>query len=143
MVRDYKILCGIDFSEHSKRALREALLLREKFDGTLILIHVVPSLDRLGEFNFPMGFREEYEKQILYHSQGKMDELKQEIKNEKIKFEIIHGDPALEIIKYAKEEGINVIVIGSHGAKSIHERIFGSIAEKILKLSDCPVLVVK
>ena len=55
---------------------------------------------------------------------------------------VVLGDPAEEILNYAQAEGIDLIIIGTHGRKGLERIIFGSVAERVLKKSPVPVLTV-
>jgi nucleotide-binding universal stress UspA family protein len=56
---------------------------------------------------------------------------------------ILHGMPFLEVIRYAKANDIDLIVIGTHGRSGVDHIIFGSTAEKVVRKAPCPVLSVK
>ena len=53
------------------------------------------------------------------------------------------GSPFLEIIRYAKEKGIDLIVIGTHGRTGLAHVFMGSVAEKVVRKAPCPVLSVR
>lgn len=53
------------------------------------------------------------------------------------------GDPAQEIVNYAREEGFSQIIIGSRGMGALKGIVLGSVSSKVLQLADCPVTVVK
>ena len=55
---------------------------------------------------------------------------------------IVYGDPALEILKATESEGIDMVVMGTHGRKGLDHTFFGSVAENVVKRSDVPVLVI-
>jgi nucleotide-binding universal stress UspA family protein len=55
---------------------------------------------------------------------------------------VVLGDAAEEILNYAKTEGIDLIIMGTHGRKGIERIIFGSVAERVVKKSPIPVLTV-
>jgi len=55
---------------------------------------------------------------------------------------IVSEDPALEILKTIESEGIDMVVMGTHGRKGLEHTIFGSVAENVVKKSPVPVLVV-
>lgn len=57
--------------------------------------------------------------------------------------EILHGDPGISIIKYASDNSIDLLVLGSRGLNSLQEMILGSVSHKMIKQAHCPVLVVK
>jgi nucleotide-binding universal stress UspA family protein len=65
--------------------------------------------------------------------------------NPKIRFShvFLEGDPATEIIRYAADAGIDVIVIGTHGRTGSDRPVMGSVAEKVMREAPCSVLVVK
>jgi nucleotide-binding universal stress UspA family protein len=56
---------------------------------------------------------------------------------------LLEGDPASEIIRYAADAGIDVIVIGTHGRTGADRLAMGSVAEKVMREAPCSVLVVK
>ena len=58
------------------------------------------------------------------------------------KTKVIVGDAAEEIVNYAKDEGINLIVMGTHGRKGLDRILFGSVAERVIKTASVPVLSV-
>ena len=53
------------------------------------------------------------------------------------------GNPALEIVNTAKEEGFNVIIVGHKGLSKVEELFLGSVSEKVAHLTPCPVVIVK
>jgi universal stress protein A len=55
----------------------------------------------------------------------------------------LSGSPFLEIIRYAKENGVDMIVIGTAGRSGVEHMMFGSTAEKVVRKAHCPVLCVK
>jgi nucleotide-binding universal stress UspA family protein len=59
-----------------------------------------------------------------------------------VKQAVVTGDPAAEIVKYAREKGIDVIVMGTHSQAGLERAIFGSVADKVTRTSSVPVLVV-
>ena len=56
---------------------------------------------------------------------------------------IVHGEPAAEIVRVARERGADLIVISSHGRTGLGRILFGSTAESVVRYAPCPVLVVK
>jgi nucleotide-binding universal stress UspA family protein len=60
-----------------------------------------------------------------------------------VSFEVRFGDPGSEITKYASQAGANLLVISSHGRTGISRLLIGSVAERVVRLSPCPVLVLR
>jgi len=56
---------------------------------------------------------------------------------------IATGDPSTEIVKYARSRRAELIVMPSHGRKGINHFLKGSVAERVVRLSPCPVLVLR
>ena len=65
------------------------------------------------------------------------------IEYKKVKIKVALGDPSTEIIDYAKEISADLIVLPSHGRKGISRFLLGSVTERVVRLSPCPVLVLK
>ena len=57
--------------------------------------------------------------------------------------EVLVGPPATEIVRYAREHGIDLIVVGTHGRGPIRRAFVGSVAERVLREAACPVLIVR
>ena len=61
----------------------------------------------------------------------------------KVRLKVERGIPLTEILRVEQEEGVSLIVIGSHGKSNVEEMLLGSVSEKVLRKSGTPVLVVK
>lgn len=57
--------------------------------------------------------------------------------------ELAFGDPATEIVRVAEQEGVDMIVIGSHGRTGLPRMLMGSVAEKVLRRARCPIVIFK
>ena len=55
---------------------------------------------------------------------------------------VLSGDVAEEIINYTESQGIDMIIMGTHGYKGLEKVLFGSVAEKVVKTAPCPVLTI-
>ena len=137
-----KILVAIDGSEHSKRALKQAVQLIKNLRTTssLTILHVnqhVPVVDPTvsEEVNIDELLNEEGEK-ILKLAEALLSgaEVKYASKS-------VFGDPAAEITKAAKNH--DLIIMGSRGLGAIGEIVLGSVSHKVIKHTTCPVLIVK
>ena len=141
-----KILFFGDFSKNSRWAFTYALNLAKTFHAKLLILHVArgPVYPEQLLFFLPS---EKLEEQQAF----KMEEIKRELntyylqKMEGFKeYEILlrGGVAFYEIIQTTKKESVDLIVMGTYGKKGIEQFLFGSTAEKVLKESPCPVLIV-
>jgi nucleotide-binding universal stress UspA family protein len=139
------ILSPIDFSDHSHEALETAASLASSYGSELLLVHVVPMLPRLPSpatiFN-EAEFEQELHKDAVQH----MDELSGKLtaKGLKVRTEVgTANDVAMEIIRIAEHNNVDLIVIATHGMTGWHRLAFGSVAEKVVRLAPEPVLVLR
>ncbi|PLX46407.1 MAG: universal stress protein [Deltaproteobacteria bacterium] len=140
-----KILVPTDFSPLSKRALLTALLLARKTGAEIKLLYVVPTYDRISAFNISVDSKEEMMERARKWAEKKMvDFLRgEDLSGITLTEEIDYGNEAQTIIERSDSMGCDLIVIASHGYSGLAKTVFGSVAEKVLKLSNTPVLVVK
>jgi universal stress protein A len=125
------ILCPIDFSPYSEKALLHAAE-HCPDDAELIVLHVG---------NAGSGDRGTLLKEHLHHFSRYSDLLS--AYGCKVRFIVEYGSPAATIINYAGKTGANMIEIGSHGASGIHRLLVGSTAEAVMRHAPCPVLVLR
>ena len=141
-----KVLFCADFSENADYAFDFAYGIAKRDEGVLYILHVIPEnpykayaelmitgedlekLQKAIEEDLDNKFREQYVKKIEDGS----------------KFEIvtISGKEDEEIIKFAKKENVDIIVMGTHGRTGIEHVFFGSVAEKVLRHSPFPVFII-
>lgn len=141
-----KILCPIDFSEHSVTALKSGIELAEKFDAELHLVNVVSPFPVLPASPHPVGFDiQNYEQELIENSEESLQELAKKHVPEKavITLEILRGDASTKIIDYAEENDMDLIVLSTHGTGALKHFLFGSVAEKVIRHSKKPVLTIK
>lgn len=140
-----KILFPTDFSEPSFEALRTANELTRHFSAELILIHVVsttpviPASPGLTGFHLPSVIREMEDTASKSLAGMVRERLNGETKSRTM---VITGNPPDEIVRVATDEDVNLIVIATHGLSGWRRFIFGSVTDKVAKLSPCPVLLV-
>ncbi len=147
MMKDVKkILVPIDFSENSEKIVEHAVLLARKFAAKLIVIFVAQSFfETNSDFFVPHVSIAELEQDIFESSRKRMALFMEEsVNKEEVEAdsEVLLGDVAQEILDYAADKEIDMIVMGTHGYKGLDKLLFGSVAEKVVKMSPCPVLTV-
>jgi len=138
------ILVPIDFSEYSKNALRYAVSFAKHFNAELLLVYVVEPAIYPADFSFGQVTLPNIEKEFRERGKKELDKLvHSEIKNQvKAQTMVCTGKPFIEILKVAKQENIDLIIIATHGHTGVEHILFGSTAEKVVRKAPCPVLVV-
>ena len=138
------ILVPTDFSPFSDLALEHAASLAEKFGAKITILHVI-TLAEVNALNSQPGnpcenivlkiqnnMREEFEKNAGNYS----------IVEEPV-LEVAVGEPAEEIAKFAEENGVNLIVMGTHGRTGLASIFLGSVTIGVIKKTCLPIMVVK
>lgn len=139
-----KILCAIDFSEATDKVVEWAGFLAKSMQSEVLLLYVVPNMSRYASFDVSAGYISNFEREILHGAKHNMgDLLKRILAGVKAKGMVVQGDPSEEILKAAKEQDADSIVVGTHGRKGLDRVVFGSVAEKVVKTSTIPVLTVR
>ncbi len=139
------ILSPIDFSDHSQEALKSAAELAKMFGSEMLLVHAVPVIPRLPASTsiFKEG---EYETALHKDAAERLQKMVQELATKGIRARGEVGDanePGMEILRIAEHNHADLIVIATHGMTGWHPLVFGSVAEKVVRLATCPVLVLR
>ncbi len=139
-----KILVPIDFSERSITVLRYAVYVAGKFEAELNVIFVVEDLSSMFEFSVPHISSDIQEEEMKRGAAKKMEDFLNENLNSSVasKSKVLIGHVVEEIIRFAEAEGIDLIIMGTHGYKGLERMLLGSVVEKVLRLSPCPVLTI-
>ena len=127
MFRVRTILFPTDFSSYSNQAYLHAVALAEKYRATLIVVFVAGP----GQEADPSYWR------------GQLEQIRPANPRIPVEHIMLDGDPATEIVRYARDTGVNLIVMGTHGRTGVERLLMGSVAEKVLRDAPCSVLVVK
>ena len=140
-----KILLPIDFSEAAIKILQYAIFVAEKFNAKIFIIYVMEYPYTLSGLA-PSRTDNEYEDQMISFAEKRMASFLKEHNRGLLPLScessILSGHPAEEIISYAEMERVDLIIIGTHGHKGLEKMLFGSVAEKVVKLAPCPVLTI-
>ena len=139
-----KIMVPIDFSENSPRVLEAAVDVAEKFEATLSIVFVAQSFEDYSGFFVPHMPISQFEDEMVEGAEKKMvsflaENLKSDLPHSST---VLKGDVAEELTEYADKNDIAMIVMGTHGYKGLEKVLFGSVAEKVVKTSPCPVLTI-
>ena len=141
----HHILVPIDFSEHSKNALQYAIPYAVQFKARLDLLYVVEPTIYPADFSFgQVGFPNIEEELRKRGSEELNALLANEIKGRvPASASVRTGKPFYEINEYASENGVDLIIIATHGHTGVEHILFGSTVEKVVRKAPCPVLVVR
>jgi nucleotide-binding universal stress UspA family protein len=139
------ILAPIDFSDASRAALDVAVDMASRFGAELLLVYVVPAIPDLPK-DVSIFKEGEYDKSLENKDAQRLKDLAGTVanKNVKVRTELGSGnDVGMELIRIAENEHADLIVIATHGMTGWREFAFGTVAEKVVKQADCPVLVLR
>jgi nucleotide-binding universal stress UspA family protein len=140
-----KILCPTDFSEPAFTALKRAEELSRHFAAELIVAHVIPPVpgphlfpDPQASFNFDVPL---YQQELAIHAEKMLQDL---VAHHKVRTRdlVTTGEAAPEILRIARQERVDLIVIASHGLTGWRRLVYGSVAEKVVRQATCPVLTI-
>lgn len=138
------ILCPVDFSEGSARALDYATSMALRFDATLHLLHV-RRIDVLVSPDGGLAIPAEALREIAKAAHDKLASIAEGPKARGAKVEIHdrEGSPAEEAVALAGSIPADLIVVGTHGRTGLSRLLLGSVAERIVRTSPVPVLTVR
>ncbi len=141
------IVAATDFSASCELAVMRAAKIAQQHEMTLHLIHIANPLHLYPELMLSFDTHvKDYER--LKHANGTdiLDKLASTIRkdfNVVVKTASQIGKPYVQIAEYAKKESASLVVVGFHDEKNMFDVLFGSTAFKLLRLSPCPVLIVR
>jgi universal stress protein A len=140
-----KLLVPVDFSAHSVEATRVAAELARRFDASLTLIHVNdPMIYALpdGVVMVPPAAIKDLQDALRSRLDGARRQAL-EAGAPRVEAQLLEGFVASEIVQFAQRGAFDLIVMGTHGRSGMAHLFIGSIAERVVRLSSCPVLTVK
>ncbi len=141
-----RICCPIDFSAASRAAMEVAADLARRGGASLCLMHAYP----IPGYTFPDGsvvaspkMMQELADQAKKHLEEWRAEAEKLVGAPGVRCETAVGEPAAEIVSFARASGVDLIVIGTHGRSGLEHALLGSIAERVVRRAHCPVLTVR
>jgi nucleotide-binding universal stress UspA family protein len=140
-----RILVPVDFSAPSRAALWRAGELATALGATVELLHVVdlpqpPHVISEGHVPLPPEYRQDVLRETESHLR---DWLETAMIPATIHRALGEGQPFVEIVKYAREHGVDLIVMGTHGRGGMSRLLLGSVADKVIRTAPCPVMTVR
>lgn len=147
-------MIAIDGSDCSKLAASRGIELARLSGGTIYAVHVLPTAYLFpmdGDYFSSMGVNPYWEPmyETMYEAlskEGQQDvnyvKSLGEMKGVTVEPVLLDGHPADELIRYAEEEGMDIVIMGTHGKKGLDRLLLGSVAENLVRHSKVPVMVV-
>ena len=141
MISLKRILAPYDFSETSAAAVNYATGLARNFGAQLYFLHVGDRAQTDFDTEFPIGLEGAVEdavrdRMVKIMSPHEQTEFRPE-------FAVRPGAPAVEIVRYATAQDIDLIVMGTHGRGFVGHVVMGSVAERVVRTAPCPVLTIR
>jgi nucleotide-binding universal stress UspA family protein len=144
MIQIQRILCPIDFSATSRRALEHAVAVAKWYESHITALHVIhhPFLPQP-----PILFAEFPKNEPPPERQSLEAELRtwlEVARRAGVRADLLidEGDPASHILEHAKSLQTDLVVMGTHGLGGVERLMLGSVAEKVLRKARCPVMTV-
>jgi len=143
MLHIERILCPVDFSEVSAGSCGTAQLLARQYGARLLLQHVVDFSLPYYEYYAPSAYLVELQQTIRENAEKKLEEFAKSHTGDGVHPECIlsEGSVTGAILSLASAQKVDLIVLGTHGAKGVDRSALGSVADKVLRKAGCPVLV--
>jgi nucleotide-binding universal stress UspA family protein len=138
------ILVPTDFSDHSKAALESAIQIAKSFGSKIHLLHCY-QIQAGGVSPYGIALPSEYFDDIREEASRQLNEWVEQVSSEGIEVEssLSSDFPSQEISVTAEKSGSDLIVMGTRGLAGIKHVMLGSVAERTLRISPCPVMTVR
>ena len=146
MARIRRIVHPSDFSSASGPALRKALELAKQNSGTLLIVHVLPTLPIVGDAYIAPNVYDEMLRAQRAQGEKGIERLVKRARAAGVKATgtvIENGSVADQIARYAKRQKADLILMGTHGHGILARALLGSVAERVMSRAPCPVMVVR
>ena len=139
-----KILFPVDLSESSAQIIPFVASMAKTFQSDLHLLFVARVFKYYDTIYVPPVSIVEFEEKVVKGGKTRLDEFVEEnLKDCCVSIaKVLPGDPAEEIVKYVDAEGIDLVIMGTHGRKGLDRILFGSVAAHVVTRSSVPVMTV-
>lgn len=140
-----KILYPTDFSEVSLKALEYIKHLESAGIQSVIVLHVINERGFVALESFASADAQRVERELMSEAQEELEAVAKELEDcgFEVKTRLEIGHPLKEILRIEAEEGVSLIVVGSHGKSNLEEVFLGSVSEKVVRKCKSPILIVK
>ena len=145
MIALRRILLPSDFSESARHALRYAVSFASEYQAELILLHVVEDIAvSYASDLFPVPMARVFD-ELSGYAKAELAKLAALAREREVAVRelLTQGRPSLEIVRVAREESVDLIVLGTHGTGVLDQALFGSTTERVVRNAPCPVLTTR
>jgi nucleotide-binding universal stress UspA family protein len=139
------ILVPLDFSADADQALEYAIVLASTLQARLTLLHVLLTVPPWSEGDRGRGLPEDYLRQLAAEVQQGLATRQQRVQDAGLEGHslLVYGVPFQGILDTAREQKVDLIIMSTHGRTGLKHVLLGSVAEKVVRLAPCPVLVTR
>jgi nucleotide-binding universal stress UspA family protein len=148
MITYKNVLFCTDFSANAQAALPYAIDLAKKYGAVLHVVHAYQEPEHLAELETSPSIKSDWTRVAHLLGTEKDKKLKEICENITKEMgsclpKMLRGKPHTEILRYARESWVDLIVMGSHGLSGLEQVLFGSTADRVMRESSCDVLIIK
>ena len=141
-----KLLFPVDLSEVSPKIVPWVHSLARTFDAEVHLLFVARQFEHFSRVHVASASIERFEQEIVQGAERSLGEfVKRQFESkgfDRCIPRVILGDAAEEILAYVKTAHIDMVILGTHGRKGLERVLFGSVADRVVKMCTAPVLTV-
>jgi nucleotide-binding universal stress UspA family protein len=139
-----KVLFPVDLSESSAKIVAAVQTVARKFNAQIHILFAARVFDHFTSIYVPHPSINKFEKELMEGAEKRLYEFVDEHFGDfaHTQTHVVAGDPSEEILHYIQKENIDLVIMGTHGRKGMDKILFGSVAERVVKSSPVPVMVV-
>jgi nucleotide-binding universal stress UspA family protein len=139
-----KILFPVDLSEASPLMVPYVQAVSARFSSSVQLLFVARLLDYFSAVYVPAESIDHFEKEIMEGAWQRLEEFRDQYfdPSADVRYEVVIGDAAEEIIAHARRRAMDLIIMGTHGRKGLDRIVFGSVAQRVCRRAGIPLLLV-
>jgi nucleotide-binding universal stress UspA family protein len=139
------IMVPLDFSAASQNALEVATRMASHVGAALLLVHIAPVIANLPA-NVSIFKEGEYNKELHEEAAKRLSDVAAALEAKKLNVRTEVGtanDVGMELVRLSERDGVDMIIIPTHGMTGWREVAFGSVAKVVVERATCPVLVLR
>lgn len=140
------ILVPTDFSQCADEAVAYAAEIAKKFEASITLLNIFQTPIYPTPYGGEFALDEEVISKIREGAKEGIDKTKKKLEAlgvRDVKGDVVEGNPADAIAEYASTKKLDMIVMGTHGFRGLKHWVLGSVAERVVRTANCPVLTVR